>query len=373
MEEYDVVVAGGGIAGSVAARFAAKNGLKTLLLERYKTPRNKPCSGIQFRYLERLIGKTIPREMLCKNELYKIEIITPKDKIIKANMGMLNFWRSTFDSWLNSLAMDAGAEFRDETSLTDFIKNEDGVIVKISTGNTHEEVKAHYLIGADGMLSTVRKKLRPQDFDRKPSGATVNYYFVGETDLDPNTLYMFYKKEFCPMMFAWVYLKDDTWVIGTGAYQNPLEYVDKFFNFVKGKYALRGKIIRREGFSSTLKSTVYLGEGRVMMIGDTAGLVDTYRGLGMDNAALSGRLAIKAITWAEDSHSEVVEIYRNLIKRIVLKTENNMKRQMERYASDSVLEKSLSPFNMLKGGLLMLLANQLNRILPPDRLILLPL
>lgn len=48
MDMYDVAVVGGGIAGSVAARFSAEQGFKTLLLERYKTPRNKPCSGIQF-------------------------------------------------------------------------------------------------------------------------------------------------------------------------------------------------------------------------------------------------------------------------------------------------------------------------------------
>jgi len=326
MEGYDVIVVGGGIAGSVAARFAAKNGLKTLLLERYKTPRNKPCSGIQFRYFERLIGEKIPREMLCKNELYKIEMTTPKDKIMKGQMGMLNFWRSTLDRWLNSLAVEAGADFYDETSLTDFITNDDGLIAKISTGNTHKEFKSRYLIGADGMLSTVRRKLRPQDFDRKATGATVNYYFVGENNLDPNTLYMFYKKEFCPIMFAWVYLKDDTWVIGTGANQNPIEYADKFFNFIKGKYALRGKIIRREGFSSTLKNTVYLGEGRIMMVGDAAGLVDTYRGLGMDNAALSGRLAIKAITRAEETHSKVAEIYKHLTRGIIMKIERNRKK-----------------------------------------------
>ncbi|MCF3652893.1 MAG: FAD-dependent oxidoreductase, partial [Aigarchaeota archaeon] len=104
MEEYDVVVVGGGIAGSIAAKFAAKSGLKTLLIEKFKTPRNKPCSGIQFEYFEKLIGKKIPREKLCKNELSRVEIITPKGRVLKGRMKMLNFWRSTFDSWLNSLA-----------------------------------------------------------------------------------------------------------------------------------------------------------------------------------------------------------------------------------------------------------------------------
>ncbi|MGB9693784.1 MAG: FAD-dependent oxidoreductase, partial [Fervidobacterium sp.] len=35
MEEYDVVVVGGGVAGSVATRFAAKSGFRTLLVEKF--------------------------------------------------------------------------------------------------------------------------------------------------------------------------------------------------------------------------------------------------------------------------------------------------------------------------------------------------
>jgi len=374
MEEYDVVVVGGGIAGSVAARSAAKKGFNTLLIEKFKTPRSKPCSGIQFEYFEKLIGEKIPREKLCINELFKVEIVTPSDKVLKGKMKMLNFYRSTIDSWLNSLAADAGADFHDNTSLVDFVesRSEDRIIVKLSLEGRREEVKTRYLIGADGMLSKVRRRLRPQDFDRKASGATVNYYFVGEAELDPNTLYMFYKREFCPLMFAWVYLKDDKWVVGTGAKENPLEYVERFFNYVKEKYRLRGEIVRKEGFSSTLKSTVYLGERRVLLVGDAAGLVDLYRGVGMDNAALSGRLAVKAITEAEEEGLEATRIYGNLMRKAVKRLEVNMKKQVERFSSDTELEKNLSWMNMFKGGLYMLIANQINRILPPEKLIFLP-
>ncbi len=203
-------------------------------------------------------------------------------------------------------------------------------------------------------------------------GATINYYFVGETNLDPNTLYMFYKREFCPLMFAWIYLKDDRWVIGTGANENPLEYADKFFNYVKEKYGLHGEVVKKEGFSSTLKSTIFPGEGRILLIGDAASLVDLYRGVGMDNAALSGRLAVKAITKAEEEGLEAAKVYEKLLKKVVKKIEVNTKKQMKRFSSDNKLQKSLSPLNMLKGGLLMLIANQINKILPPEKLIFLP-
>jgi len=372
MEKYDVVVIGGGIAGSVAARYAAKEGFRTLLVEKFKTPRNKPCSGIQFEYFEKLIGAKIPREKLCKNELFKVEMVTPSGKFLKGKMKMLNFWRSTFDSWLNSLAADSGAEFQDNTSLVDLNKHEQGISIKLASNDTQSEVKARYLIAADGMRSKVRKILRPEDFEKKASGATVNYYFVGETDLDPNTLYMFYKREFCPLMFAWAYLKDEKWVIGTGANENPMEYAERFFNYVKEKYRLRGEIVRKEGFASTMKGIVHLSEGNILFTGDAAGLVDLYRGVGMDNAALSGRLVVKAIKEAEERGREASRVYEDLMKRVVKKIEANAMRQSKRLSSNDELERSLSSLNMLKGGLQMILANRINRVLPPERLIFLP-
>ncbi|MEM4164624.1 MAG: NAD(P)/FAD-dependent oxidoreductase [Nitrososphaerales archaeon] len=372
MQTYDVIVVGGGVAGSVAAKFAARSGFKTLLLERFKTPRNKACSGIQFEYLEKLIGERIPHDKLCLNELFKVEIITPRGKVLKGKMRMLNFWRATFDSWLNSVAADSGAEFHDNTMLTDFFESEDKIVVKASSEGVQKEVRARYLIGADGMLSRIRKKLHPDDFSNKTTGATINYYFKGDAELDPNTLYMFYRKEFCPLMFAWVYKKDDKWVVGTGANENPIAYANRFFKYVEERYKLRGQIVKREGFSSTLKSTIYLGEGNVLLAGDAASLIDFYRGVGMDNAALSGRLAVKALIRAEESGSKPSKIYEELMKKVVKKIRENSEKQAKRFSSNQELEKSLTPMNMLKDGLQMLIANQINKLLPPEKLIFLP-
>ena len=372
LERYDVLIAGGGVAGSVAARFCAKQGFKTLLLEKFKTPRNKPCSGIQFAYFEKLVGKEIPKEKLCKNELNKVDIITPNGKTVKGKMRMLNFWRSTFDSWLNEIAVQEGAEFQDDTSLTEFDRNENEIVATIKKGKKQRQVKARFLIGADGMLSKIRQKLQPEYFENKSMGTALNYYFKGTGDLDPNKLYMFYDRDFCPLMFAWVYLKDDKWVIGTGANENIIDYAQRFFKHVKEKYSLKGKIVKKEGFASTQKISTFLGEDNILLVGDAAGLIDLYRGVGMDLAALSGRLAVKSIVKANRSGESPLEHYQRLMKRTVKKIESNEKKQAKRYASNEKLEQSLSSFNLLKDGLGMLLANQVNKILPAERVILLP-
>ena len=43
--DYDVIVVGGGPAGSSAGRFCAQAGLKTLLIEKERFPRYKVCGG----------------------------------------------------------------------------------------------------------------------------------------------------------------------------------------------------------------------------------------------------------------------------------------------------------------------------------------
>lgn len=372
-ENYDVAVVGGGIAGSVAAKFSAQHGFKTLLIEKAKTPRNKPCSGIQFPYLEKLVGEKVPREILCQNELYRIEMITPSGRVVKGRMPMLNFWRSTFDSWLNSLAVRAGSDFYDESKFLDLSTDSEWVTLSIRSGDNERSIRTRYLIGADSLNSAIRRKLHPQDFFNKSLGAAINYYFVGEAKLDPSTLYMFYSRDFSPLMFAWVYMKDNQWVVGTGADKEPLAYAQRFLNYVREKYDLRAELVRKEGFSSPMESTVYLGQGRVLMAGDAAGLVDLYRGLGMDNAALSGRLTVKAIIEAERTGCLPIEIYEHLMIKVVRQIHKNEKRQAARYASNETLENSLSNFNLLKDGMLMLTVAQLNRVLPPEKVIMLPL
>ena len=85
-------------------------------------------------------------------------------------------------------------------------------------------------------------------------------------------------------------------MVGTGYDKDIYKRLDGFFDHVKELYKLRNvQIVKKEGYSSSMtfgdKERIWLGERNFLMVGDAAGLIDLTRGVGMDAAALSGRLA----------------------------------------------------------------------------------
>lgn len=382
MKEYDVFIAGGAVAGPVAAKFCAKQGLRTLLVEKARVPREKPCSGIQFPYFEKIIGEPIPKDRLCNNVLSKTEMHFPNGRVITGNFPMLNFMRDTFDEWLCILAQSYGAEFRDGCSFTGFDETDNGIIIHLETENGIEKIKTKYVIDATGMRPVVRRKLRKDSgFQKGSTGAALNYYFTAEGNLERDKLYQFWDIEYNNMMFAWVYNKTlsdgkDYWVVGTGYDKDIYIRLNLFFEHVKELYQLKNvEIVKKEGYSSSMTfeddERIWLGEKNFLMVGDAAGLIDLTRGVGMDSAALSGRLAAKAIGQSEKTGKPVADIYLKLMKHLVKQTRNNQQTGILSFESNDELQAYLDR-GMLKMGLNMFAQRWLNKFRSPERQVMIP-
>jgi flavin-dependent dehydrogenase len=382
MNEYDVFIAGGAIAGPVAAKFCAMQGLKTLLVEKAKVPREKPCSGIQFPYFEKIIGDKIPPDKLCHHVLSKVIMHFPNGQVIRQKFPMLSFIRSTFDEWLCHLAQDYGAEFRDECSYKSFEETDGSILVHLDTGGDVETIKTKYVIDATGMRPIIRRQLKNDaGFQKGSSGATLNYYFTADGDLQPDTLYQFWNVEYNDSMFAWVYNKTlsdgkDYWVVGTGYKDDIYMHLDSFFDHVKARYHLHNvQIVKKEGYSASMvlgaDQRIWLGERNFLMAGDAAGLIDVTRGVGMDAAALSGRLAAKAIMLAETNKRPVIEVYSRLMRALVDQTQKNQHNGIASCSTNDELQTYL-----LKGfgkmGLHLKLQKSLNRFRSAEHLVMLP-
>ena len=60
------------------------------------------------------------------------------------------------------------------------------------------------------------------------------------------------------------------------------------------------------------------------------------------------------------------------MRKTIKKIKSNERKQAKRYASNESLEKSLTSLNLLKDGVGMIIANQINKFLPAEKVILLP-
>lgn len=382
MQKYDVFIAGGAAAGLVAAKFCAMQGKKTLLVEKAKVPREKTCSGIQFPYFERIIGGPIPPNRLCNHVLSKVVMHLPNGQVIRSKFPMLSFMRSSFDEWLCHLAQDYGAEFRDECGFKSFEESDGSIPVHLENGGKIETIKTKYVIEASRMRAIIRRQLKKEaGFQKGSSGATLNYYFTADGDLQPDTLYQFWNIEFNDAMFAWVYNKtlsdgQDYWVVGTGYKEDIYLHQDKFFDHVKALYHLRNvNIVKKEGYSASMvlqaDQRIWLGERNFLMTGDAAGLIDVTRGVGMDAAALSGRLAAKAIKLAEKENKPVIETYSRLMKALVDQTRKNQHNGVLSCATNEELQAYLLQ-GLGKMGLHLNLQKFLNRFRSAERQVRLP-
>jgi len=161
MEIFDVAIVGGGPAGSSCAAFCALTGLRTLVLERERFPREKVCGDCLnpscWPVLERL-GLAQQVLDLPHSKLTSVEFIAINGHKVIVDLPTgddceVSVKRSIFDDLLLRRACDVGVQVREGTIVTSLARQGDW---KIATA-AGETVRARILIGADGRNSTVAR------------------------------------------------------------------------------------------------------------------------------------------------------------------------------------------------------------------------
>ena len=171
----EVIVVGGGPAGSATAWSLARNGVETLVLDRARFPRAKACAEYLSPQATRILSETgalaalagAPTAQLAGMRVHAHDGTTFEGRFsgIHGFRGFssrgLAVRRELLDSALLARARAAGASVIEERAVPDVLRDHRGRVtgVVVRDGNATTEIRARIVIGADGLRSVVARRL----------------------------------------------------------------------------------------------------------------------------------------------------------------------------------------------------------------------
>ena len=316
--EYDVLVIGAGPGGSMAARYASRHGLKTLLVEK-RAEIGVPvrcAEGISRDWMKEV--EIEPQKRWIDAEIEGAKIYSPDERSVielSAELAgnevgfVLN--REYFDKYLASLAVKEGSDIWLKSPAVDIIKENTYVKGAIIRRFGEEvEVRAKIVIGADGYESQVGRWAGLNTVLRERDIVSCIQYRMTNIDVEENFTH-FYIGSCAPGGYVWLFPKGKKEAnVGIGVSLNKLKspgevkkYLDKFIE--KHPNLNKGGILQivTGAVSVSPVPKKIIGDG-IMLVGDAARLIDPITGGGIANACRSGKWAGEIAAKCIDEPSE---------------------------------------------------------------------
>ena len=300
--DADVIIAGAGPAGAIAAYMLASSGVSVLVIEKALFPRYKVCGG----GLTHKILSEIPFDLgpVIEAPVFSIRFSCGFKEIFtrtSATPMMYCTMRDRLDSFILDKAVQRGAVVRFEEQVMGVTQDAAGVKVETSKGT----YRARLLIGAEGASGTVSRAIGLRDHimqglaweaELKPPPGFLEKY--GSTVfLDWGTF---------PGGYGWIFPKKDHISVGVGGpatlSKGMMPYYERFLASagITTDISKAGELAFAETLSLKswpipvrIKKTEF-HKGNIMITGDAAGLTDPLTGEGIYYAVRSGKLAAKA-------------------------------------------------------------------------------
>ncbi len=316
MNRYDVIVIGGGPAGSATALFLADSGYSVVLLDQAKFPRDKVCgefiSPAADAILERL-GVLASIEALSPVRLRGVAISSyektgfvvdyPPLPGTTCPMTSLSLPRMVFDRLLIERVKQKGVTVKEGHKVTDFIV-EDGKVVGVrglDDAKTPFEFRARVVVDAGGRNSV---SLRRFDLKKKSRGSSKIALAAHWTTLKP-------LEKYCSMHISH---PGYTGIAPTGEGQvNVVLVVDKkslqgekdlhdFYVRTVLKNPLRRNLLGKAEVEEKVRSVDSLAfsvrpvqTGGLVLVGDASGFIDPFTGEGIYLSLRSAEIASDVI------------------------------------------------------------------------------
>lgn len=343
--EYDLIIVGAGPSGATAAIYAKIHGLKTLLLDKQKFPRDKICG-------DALSGKSVGilRDLEFLDEvqnlpgayIQSVTFSSPSHEMFNIDLKQTSLKnvpkgfvirRKIFDQFMFSKAKKAVDTVIENFTVTDLLTEEGtvtGVKGKIDSSEDIKEYHGKIIMGADGYNSIVARTLGLYEHDPKHWVVALRCYYKDIKGLT-DQIELHYVDEVVPGYF-WIFPMEENYAnVGIGMLhqyikQNNVDLksaLEKAINspFFKERFANATPMEKPMGWNLPVGSKKRKNYGNgFMLLGDAAGLIDPFTGEGIGNAMYSARIAVEiakeAIKKNDVSEKTLFAYYERLWKAI---------------------------------------------------------
>src|SRR5690554_4523922 len=319
---YDVVIIGGGPAGTTLARLIAHH-KNVLILDRrdlanpFQGGYEKTCGGLLAPDAQEMLarlGLGLPKEILVGPQLFTVrtmDLESGRERYYPRNY--LNVDREAFDRWLVSMLPPQvevrwGSLFRAITSYPQ------GYSVSYSQGGQLQQVQARFVVGADGANSRLRAELEATSPRR---------YVAMQEWFRVNAAQPYYSAIFDGAVtdfYSWTIPKEDKLLVGSAIPAGT--DVHRRFALLKERLALRGydlnNSVKLRGTHLLRPSSlgqVYLGRDCLALIGEAAGWVSPSSAEGLSYAFRSASALARAL---EPSCTGALRRYHSLCRGLRL-------------------------------------------------------
>ncbi len=278
--DYDVVIAGGSIAGLLCAREIANSGHSVLVLEEdYEIGTPEHCGGlVSTSGLEEL--GIIPRSKTFNHMIESAEVFAPNGNSFTINskkQKVAEINRRELDKQIAHQAQKNGADIKVRTSFQELTN--DGV--RTSDG----EIKCKIVVDARGVSALVNK-------DRGGILSSAQYEIYADW-IKKGKVEVYFDQEKYPGFFSWIIPSGEgTGKVGVaGRGINAADALEKFLS-KKGKYSTIRKIFAPIWIKGPIEKFV---SDRLVIVGDAAGQSKPTTAGGIFSCGMAGIFAGQAI------------------------------------------------------------------------------
>ncbi len=314
---FDAVIVGASFAGLACARTLALKGLDVVVID------SKPEPGARVRTTGIMVKEAtddydIPAHLMRK--VRGVRLYSPDDRNVSLSAPGYYFQATDTPAllrWMASEAQIAGAKFIFGAKFENATRESKTVFLPA------QGIRARFLIGADGARSRVAKAF----------GLGINTRFLAGLEIecepidgiDPRFLHCFADSNIAPGYIGWVVPGHGVTQIGVAARfgKKPelaalIERANRLWNVSDLRV-----VERRSGLIPSGGPVSRIGEGRVLLIGDAAGVVSPVTGGGIHTALRFGRRAALLVSdylcdgGPEPASAMAQEIPRYRLKRLL--------------------------------------------------------